>query len=413
VIEKSSEKNPIKNKRKKIGVVQFPGSNCERETKMALERIGYESIDCFWNRSYEDIQSPDGFIDGFVIVGGFSYEDRVRSGLIASKHSFMNFLKQEAHQGKPILGICNGAQILVESGLLGGPVALCANQRMQNGKLLGTGFYNDWVKIRANQSAADPVIRLPIAHAEGRFLLEESFYQELIQSGTTLYTYQGDNPNGSMHHLAAVSHPLGHIMAMMPHPERTPEGDIILKTFFENNFNQKFKTSPCIEFSNPGLNYKKYSLNPDPSIRHYWVALKIHDNEALSLEQTLSQIENKKIQLKKYVHFEINLENKNLENQNLENQKISEQDYLLLNDELFNPQKEYLTPGPQINSGLSYYFIRSKEDEIALEKQIRLRKLVQKPLSLQREIVWSTQEPLSHEARAILGNPLSHEGFVL
>src|SRR5581483_6555867 len=103
----------------KIGIVQFPGSNCERETKLAIQRIGMQPVECLWHADETLLTS----LDGFILIGGFSYEDRVRSGLIASRQPIMQKLKLEAKKGKPILGICNGAQILVESGLMP-PMAL-------------------------------------------------------------------------------------------------------------------------------------------------------------------------------------------------------------------------------------------------------------------------------------------------
>ena len=382
----------------KIGVVQFPGSNCERETKLALERIGYTPVDCFWNSKPDLLES----LDGFIIVGGFSYEDRVRSGLIASKDPFMKLLAKEAAKGKPILGICNGAQILVESGLIGGPIALTHNKRMREGKLIGTGFYNDWVEIQSNKAPTDQPIRLPIAHAEGRFLLDDTFYQTLQQAGATFYTYCDENPNGSMHNLASVSNAAGNIMAMMPHPERTPAGDIILKTFFAS----VIPAQAGIQQSEAGgldsrlrgndkrIKFMPYQLNPNA--HHYWVSLMIHDNEAISLENTLQQL-GKPVKLKKLIHFEITgieAKDKNL---------IQE------TDELFNRQKEYLTE-PKTQHA---YIIRAFEDEIAQSKQEALSKILQKPVKVKREVVWCTSEPLDAETCAILGNPLSHEGFTL
>ena len=361
----------------KIGVVQFPGSNCERETKLALQRCGFEPIDCFWHADAALVES----LDGFVIVGGFSYEDRVRSGLIASKDPFMRLLSVEAAKGKPILGICNGAQILVESGLMGGPIALTANQRIKDGKLLGTGFYNDWVEIKSNQAGMDQPIRLPIAHGEGRFLLDEAFYQQLQASGTLLYTYCGENPNGSMHSLAAVSNLSGNIMAMMPHPERTPAGDAIFKQFFMKKYLRG------IQMQSQGMNEKA---------QHFWVALKIHDNEAISLENTLQEM-GYPVRLKKLVHWEIT--------------GINEEDRAQIaeSDLLFNRQKETLT---ELKTH-SNYLIRAKEDDIAFEKQAILSKLLNKNVNVKRDIVWCSAEPLPPEAQAILGNPLSHEGWVI
>ena len=372
----------------KIGVVQFPGSHCERETKLALQRIGFEAVDCFWHADRDFVKH----MDGFVMVGGFSYEDRVRSGLIASKDPFMRLLCAEAAQGKPILGICNGAQILVESGLLGGPIALTQNQRIRNGELLGTGFYNEWVEIKSNRAPTNKPIRLPIAHAEGRFLLEEAFYQELQQQGATLYTYCGENPNGSQYDLAAVSNVSSKVMAMMPHPERTPAGDIILQSFFEQALGvvdhvQCPVITPCLSFSHTVLN---------PNAYHDWVCLKIDDNEAVSMENTLQEM-GYSCTLKKWVHWEISL--------------INEQEHqqIIASDDLFNHQKEYLSE-PKIRP---CYLIRAKDDEEAFAKQIMLSKMLNKPVQVRRDVVWCSHQPLPQEVQEMLGNPLSHVGLTL
>ena len=376
----------------KIGVVQFPGSNCERETKLALERVGFEPVDCFWHANASFVAE----LDGFVIVGGFSYEDRVRSGFIASKDPFIRLLSIEAAKNKPILGICNGAQIIVESGLLGGLIALTQNQRIKNGKRLGTGFYNDWIEIKSNHPPTDLPIRVPIAHAEGRFLLDDAFYQELKKTGALLYTYCGENPNGSQYDLAAVCNTAGNIMAMMPHPERTPFGDIILKHFFEqprktlHPNEEQFRNQNTI----PSLSFNPCVLNPQAF--HEWVELKIYDNEAISMENTLQEL-GYPLTLKRLVHWELS--------------GITPQEHqqIIAGDDLFNHQKEYLCE-PKLRP---CYMVRAKDDEQAHEKQIVFSKMFNKPIHVKRDVVWCSNQPLPKEAQALLGNPLSHQGVIL
>ena len=96
-----------------IAIIQFPGSNTERETLMACKRAGLNPVEFLWNQRHEDLKN----YSGFIIVGGFSYEDRSRSGVIASLDPIVGVIKKESEKGKPVLGICNGAQILVESGI--------------------------------------------------------------------------------------------------------------------------------------------------------------------------------------------------------------------------------------------------------------------------------------------------------
>ena len=216
----------------KIAVIQFPGANCERETHLALKRSQLTPVDFFWNESTEKLKD----FSGYVITGGFSYEDRIRSGLIASQSPLIKALFQEAKKGKPILGICNGAQILVESGLVPGNksqeklAALTHNA----GKTLG--FYNDMCELSpfalhehhafTNQFKPGETIRIPFAHAEGRFLLEATTLAEMIQSESSMLQYK-QNPNGSDFNLAAISSKSGNVMAIMPHPERVTDGQKI------------------------------------------------------------------------------------------------------------------------------------------------------------------------------------------
>ena len=133
-----------------IAIIQFPGSNTERETLMACRRVGLNPIEFLWNEPTEKLS----YFDGFVIVGGFAYEDRSRAGVIAALDPIMKQIKIEAESGKPVLGICNGAQILVESGLVPGlanhrvGVALTDNKRVKDGHVVGVGYYNTWANLK-------------------------------------------------------------------------------------------------------------------------------------------------------------------------------------------------------------------------------------------------------------------------
>src|SRR5579862_899572 len=121
----------------RIGVIQFPGSNCERETMLAIKRAGMQPIEFLWNEAKEKLND----MDGYVIVGGFSYEDRSRAGIIAALDPIMQEIKMQSEKGKPILGICNGAQILVETGLVPGlennkiGMVLTENKRIADNKI--------------------------------------------------------------------------------------------------------------------------------------------------------------------------------------------------------------------------------------------------------------------------------------
>jgi phosphoribosylformylglycinamidine synthase subunit PurQ / glutaminase len=416
----------------KIGIVQFPGSNCERETKLALLRNGFKPVDCFWHSSATFISK----LDGFVIVGGFSYEDRVRSGLIAAKDPFMHLLAEEAARGKSILGICNGAQILIESGLVPGfadhrvAMALTHNHQIQQGHLMGTGFYNNWVYIRTTTTDNNP-IHLPVAHAEGRFLISHSLYQALQQVGAQCYYYcdaEGNivpefpiNPNGSSHNLAAISNFSGNVLAMMPHPERTPAGDVIFQHFFTKQLNaqqnrvkiskqNEYLPEDCELNENKAENsITKCKFDKNDAL-HYWVALLIHDNEAISLEATLQQI-GLTVSLKKRIHWQITVPP--------DIDKLLLDTLITTSDELFNRQKEHLVTKP---IGKLVYFVHEREDKLALSKQNILRKRLSLPnLILTREIVWQINCAAEHvyhvktilRSKTILANPLAHDEWCL
>ena len=245
---------------KNIAIVQFPGSNTERETSMACKRVGLNPIDLMWN---EKISNSSNF-DGYIIVGGFSYEDRSRAGILAALDPIIEMIKLESKKGKPILGICNGAQILVESGLVPGinnyniSISLSKNKRILNDDVLGVGYYNNWSNLKmiinSNRSAftrhfkKNEFFNTPFAHGEGRFVIPDELLKKMVENQQILFQYCNNNgniinefptnPNGSIFNIAAISNLDGNIMAMMPHPERTINGDKIfssMKEFIKKN----------------------------------------------------------------------------------------------------------------------------------------------------------------------------------
>jgi len=221
----------------RVAVVQLPGVNCEAETARALERAGLAPELFRWTRAARELAA----FDAYVLPGGFSYQDRVRAGALAAKDPLIEVLGAQAARGKPVLGICNGAQVLVESGLVpgGGGVELAlARNRMPD----RAGYYARWVRVRVEKSRCvftrtlEPgtVLPLPVAHGEGRFVARDpGRIPALMRAGQTPLRYCSaagaparsfpDNPNGAEAEVAAVCNAAGNVLALMPHPERAQD----------------------------------------------------------------------------------------------------------------------------------------------------------------------------------------------
>jgi phosphoribosylformylglycinamidine synthase len=159
--------------------------------------------------------------DALILPGGFSYGDRLRAGVIAAQSPILEAIKKKAQEGLPILGICNGFQILVEAGLL--PGALVKNVKLQ--------FSCKWLKMEVlnintpftNMFRLNDEITIPIAHGEGRFVIDDVKLRELKQNNQIVFKYKDQNPNGSTEMIAAICNKKGNVMGLMPHPERASE----------------------------------------------------------------------------------------------------------------------------------------------------------------------------------------------
>lgn len=198
-----------------FAVLAFPGSNCEKDSFYALKDVLEEDVALV---SYQ-AKSLAGF-DAVVVPGGFSYGDYLRSGALASCAPIIPALKDFAAAGKPILGICNGFQILTEAGLLPGSLQkntagkfICRQQKLvvANAKPPFSSRYQ-----------AGQVITLPIAHGDGNYYADDETLQELEANGQIIFKYQ-DNPNGSVKNIAGITNKAGNVLGMMPHPERGVE----------------------------------------------------------------------------------------------------------------------------------------------------------------------------------------------
>ena len=195
-------------------VIVFPGSNCDRDIAVALEKFQIKN-QMVW---HDEVNLPKS--DLVVLPGGFSYGDRLRAGVIAANSPIINDVKKLANRGIPILGVCNGFQILVESNLLPGVLLkneslnfMCewTNLIVKNNK---TPFTN---KLKLNQK-----IPIPIANGEGRYYADPQLVRELKKHDQIVFTYE-NYVNGSVEQIAGICNEDGNIIGMMPHPERAAE----------------------------------------------------------------------------------------------------------------------------------------------------------------------------------------------
>jgi phosphoribosylformylglycinamidine synthase subunit PurQ / glutaminase len=197
----------------RLAVVQFPGTNCERETLRAVRDVVGCPVDLVWHADHLD---PDAYA-GVILPGGFAHGDHLRAGAIARFSPAMRGVAAIAQQSKLVLGICNGFQVLLEAGLL--PGAMLRNASLQ--------FVSDWVSCRVERTdtpftcACQPgqVLRLPIAHGEGNYTAgSQAALHTLEANGSVVLRYEGPNPNGSANNIAGLLS--GSVFGLMPHPER-------------------------------------------------------------------------------------------------------------------------------------------------------------------------------------------------
>ncbi len=229
----------------KVAVVRFPGSNCDLDAVSALRTFRNVEADLVWHE-----EPSIGEYDAIVLPGGFSFGDYLRAGAIAARSPAMKWVAESAEHGTPILGICNGFQILIEAGLLPGSLLRNASVR----------FVCKWVTIRVENDSTSftrgmrkgRVLRIPIAHNEGRFYTSERELRELSKEGRVVFRYCDErgrpapsaNPTGTLDGIAGVCNRAGNVVGLMPHPERATEpilspfgsddGSLIFKSMLES-----------------------------------------------------------------------------------------------------------------------------------------------------------------------------------
>lgn len=237
----------------KFGIVVFPGSNCDHDAYHVLKHVMLQDVRFLWHKdtSLENV-------DVVILPGGFSYGDYLRCGAIARFSPIMKEVISFAQAGGCVIGICNGFQILCEAGLL--PGVLLRNESLT--------FVCKFVNLRVEQvnsrftSECKPgeVLRIPIAHGEGKYFVEETTLRQLDRNKQILFRYcESDgsvtstaNPNGSIDNIAGVMNERGNVMGMMPHPERAADPDIGPtdgQKLFRSLIQYVFNDSPVHDFS--------------------------------------------------------------------------------------------------------------------------------------------------------------------
>lgn len=199
---------------RRVGIVVFPGSNCELDCKRAVSLLGAEPV-MVW---HDDDKLPE--VDAVILPGGFAHGDYLRTGAIARFSPIMDDVSRFAGAGGPVIGICNGFQILCEAGLLPGAMR----------KNAGLKFICRWTDLRVDNAATvftaraseGDVLRVPVNHFEGNWYVEPHVLEQLQKRGQIVLRYV-DNPNGSLDDVAGIINEEGNVLGMMPHPERACE----------------------------------------------------------------------------------------------------------------------------------------------------------------------------------------------
>ena len=204
----------------KVSVIVFPGTNCDRDTKWAFEKIG-ANVEFVWHNEH-NLKNPDLV----VLPGGFSYGDYLRSGAIARFSPIMQEVKEFAKKGGYVLGICNGFQILLESHLLPGGMTRNENLHFIS-KFHHLKVINNDNKFLQNLNVGD-ILNIPIAHAEGNYKVDEETLKKMYDNAQVILKYcdkDGNelNPNGSVDSIAGICNENKNVFGLMPHPERAME----------------------------------------------------------------------------------------------------------------------------------------------------------------------------------------------
>jgi len=204
----------------KAAVVVFPGSNCDRDCAVAVERSTGASVDRVW---HQETDLPDG-VDLIVLPGGFSYGDYLRCGAMAAQSPVMKAVAKAADDGVAVVGICNGFQILCEAGML--PGALLRNAKLKYiCKAVDLDVANAQTRFTSGYGG-QRTVRMTIGNGEGNFFADEDTLDRLEGEGQVVFRYAGENPNGSLRNIAGIVNARGNVLGLMPHPDRAFEAEL-------------------------------------------------------------------------------------------------------------------------------------------------------------------------------------------
>ncbi|MFA6475528.1 MAG: phosphoribosylformylglycinamidine synthase I [Patescibacteria group bacterium] len=359
----------------RVAIILFPGTNCENETRRSLVNAGLEADFVRWN----EVAKLAGGYDAYVLPGGFAYEDRGRAGIIAALDPIMEHIKQAAAQGKPVIGICNGCQVLVETGLIPGLAnnalagAVAINTRVKGGQIIGTGFYHDTVNIQnvapqgrscvTTNLAAGAVIPATVANGEGRFLFPPALLAELEQHNQILFKYctsAGEiinefptTPNGAMWGIAGFCNPAGNVVAYMPHPERLERGGESLFTNLRAWLEQTPPQEPYqLTYQPPQTEIAPYQSGNNSF--QMLVDLIITDNAAKTIELALNQ-KGYAVSVSRKTHYEVWHDDTVTDNSSLITTLVD-------SGELLNTSKERYTTQAATNPHTVSFLVRYAED---------------------------------------------------
>lgn len=393
-----------------LAVIAFPGNNSETETARAAQNNGFEAEVIRWNE-VEKI----GHYQAYVLPGGFSFEDRGRAGAIAAREPIFAALRKEAANGKIILGICNGAQMIVESGLIPVeanplPFALADNvRRNKAGHVMGTGYYNTWCTIKPERTdtafsgGISAVLKVPVAHGEGRFTTRFAPAQTALESGSHVAFRYSDaagntatgypeNPNGATAAVAMIVNQEGTVGAIMPHPERYPlecDGDQIFKAMYA--WIEDGKSPESVKIGD-------LSAQVAPEVQSFTVSdtavvlektLIITDNEGFSVNQAATDLLNQDFKLGKSFVYVI---------------EGATEDELVATGLMANPNKETLV---RFKPKAQQLLVELFEDDPALHLADQLTEQLGKTITVRRLKAWDFPDTVtSLQIETILKNGL-------